>query len=71
MDHGAVGVEGVAEGRLGREPVEEREERMWGERVGVEVDEVDYVIGCEGGKEFSERVVAGLSFGVENGLRDC
>lgn len=30
---------------------------MWGKGVGVEVDEIDHVIGCEGRKELSERGV--------------
>lgn len=51
VSHGEVGLDGVAKCGLGREPVEEGEER-----VGVEVDELDDVTGCEGREELPERV---------------
>lgn len=54
MGHGGVGVEGVAERGVGREVGEEGEEREWGERKRVEIDEVDDVGGCEGRDEFFE-----------------
>lgn len=55
VGHGAVGLDGVAKRGVRREPVEEGEERERGERVGVEVDEIDNVTGCEGREELSER----------------
>lgn len=66
MGHGGVGVEGVAERGVGREVGEEGEEREWGERERVEIDEVDDVGGCEGRDEFFE----GFCLGVFDGVRE-
>jgi hypothetical protein len=71
VGHGAIGMKGVAEGGIGREPVEEREERVWRERMWVVVDEVDEMLGCEGSDELFERRVEWFGFGVENRFRDC
>lgn len=72
VGHGAIGMEGVAESGVRREALEEGEERVWRERVGVVVDEVDNMLGCERSEEVSERgVVEWFGFGVENGFRDC
>ena len=54
LGHGAIGGEGVAEGRLRSKPVEEGAERKRRKRIGVEVDEVDKVIGYEGREETLE-----------------
>ncbi|PON89093.1 hypothetical protein TorRG33x02_151680 [Trema orientale] len=70
VGHGAVGVEGVAEGGLRGEPVEEGEERERRERVRVEVDEVDKVTGCEGREETLERGLQRLCLGVVNCFGD-
>lgn len=56
VNHGEVGLDGVAKCGLGREPVEEGEERVGREGVGVELDELDDVTGCEGREELPERV---------------
>ncbi|PON33501.1 LOW QUALITY PROTEIN: hypothetical protein PanWU01x14_352260 [Parasponia andersonii] len=69
VGHGAVGVEGVAEGGL-RGPVEEGEERERRERVRVEVDEVDKVTGCEGREDTLERGLQRLCLGVVNCFGD-
>lgn len=72
VGHCAIGLDVVAKRWVRREPVEEGEERERGERVGVEVDEVDNVTGCEGREELSERGVQRLRVlgGGFNGVGD-
>lgn len=71
MDHGAVRMKGVAESGVGGsgEPLEEREERGWGERERVEVDEIHDVVGVERWEELLERGVEGFRRSVLDGLR--
>lgn len=51
VGHGAVSEQGNANGGLRREVVQEGEERQRREMVGVEVNEVDDVMGGEGRKQ--------------------
>lgn len=64
-------MEGVAESGVGGsgEPSEEREERGWREREGVEVDEIYDVLGVERWEELFERGVEGFRRSVLDGLR--
>lgn len=74
LGHGGVRMEGVAKGRVGREEVEEGEERGRGERKRVEVDEVDDVTGSEGWKDAFEggRGMERSGFrSVDDGFGDC
>ena len=69
--HGGIGREGVAEGSVvGREEVEEGEERKWGKRERVEGDEVDDVAGGEGREEALEGGGGGEGLGLGCGGDD-
>ena len=51
MDHGAIREKGVAKRggqRVRTKPCEERVKGLWGKAVGIEVDEVDEVLGFKG-----------------------
>lgn len=58
MDHSAVGVKSVAVAggvRVRGKPCEERIERLWGEGMGIDVYQLDYVKRCKRREELSER----------------
>lgn len=71
VDHGAVGLDSVAEIGLRREPVEEGEERRRRERMGVDVDEVDNLASCDGMEELLERGIQRLFMDFLDSFGDC